>query len=84
MEYLSALASQAMAAWQELSLLQQAIVGGLGFLVGYWVIRALMRSALRIVMAAALLVAVLAAARAWFPDALCGVSWPLRLTWICS
>lgn len=84
MEYLSALASQVMTAWQGLSLLQQAIVGALGLLVGYWVIRALMRSALRILMAVALMVAVLAAVRAWFPDALCGVSWPSQLTWICS
>ena len=84
MEYLSALVSQAMTAWQGLSLLQQAIVGALGLLIGYWLIKALMRSALRIVMVVALLVAVLAAARAWFPNALCGVSWPSQLSWISS
>ena len=83
LEYLSALASQAMAAWQGLSLLQQAIVGALGLLVGYWVIRALMRAALRITMAVALLVAVAATLRAWFPKALCGVPWPSQLAWIC-
>ena len=84
MEHLSELASQEMAAWHELNLLQQAIVSALGLLIGYWVIRAIMRVALSITLVAALLVAVLAAARAWFPDALCSVSWPSQFAWICS
>ncbi len=84
MDYLTTVAARALATWNALSLLQQGLVGAIGLALAYWLLGVGFRSARRVVLIGAALVAVMAAAQIGFPEAFCAVHWPPPVAALCG
>jgi hypothetical protein len=74
--------------WSSMSVLQQAVIAGVGFLLVYWIAGAVVATAigwLRIAAMIALLAAVLGITiRHAVPDAFCAIPWPVPISTLCA
>ena len=84
MELLHAMAARGLAVWTELSQFQQIIVGAVGALLGYLILRSIVRSLGRLAWIGLILVVAIVALRVVLPGTLCAVRWPAPIASMCS
>lgn len=84
MDYLTGFAQRFLALWNGLNELQQLLVGALGAILAYLLLRALLRSIVGLAMVALLFVIAFVALRLAMPETLCSVKWPAAIAFVCD
>jgi uncharacterized membrane protein YkgB len=84
MDFLTEFAGRWLTIWNGLSALQQILVGAVGALLGYLLLRTLVRSIAGIAMGLLIFIVAFVALRLVMPDTFCAVRWPAPIASMCA